>query len=200
MSGSSATVLYFERSMEVNGCCAQPASKRTLSKAEPAKKGNLGICRLCQARGSSVKREAARHHLFALDRKPRRESLRPMSIDAGKSKRNPLALGWEAAKANAVPGFILQGMMLLLLIAYYLSPSCAEFLNRLAQYKQQHGLVFVVVAAAGAGALVPGFFVVVFFQRGRFCPQNPRNLAVTVSDLGVDRVLVGLVFLPNARR
>jgi hypothetical protein len=121
-----------------------------------------------------------------------------MSIAAGRSKRSPLALGWEAAKANVAPGFILQGMMLLLLIAYYLSPSCAAFLNRLAQYKQQHGLVFVVVAAAVAGAILPEVFVIGFFQRGRFRRENLRNLVFTIPTWGIDGILVDLMYRLNA--
>ena len=121
-----------------------------------------------------------------------------MSVAAGKSKRNPLALGWEAAKANALPGFILQGAMLLVLIGYYVSPSCADLLNRLAQYKQQHGLVFVVVAAAVAGAIVPEMFVIIFFQRGRVRRENWRNLAFTVPTWGIDGILVDLMYRLNA--
>jgi hypothetical protein len=33
--------------------------------------------------------------------------------------RTPLALGWEAARANAVPALIIQAFMLALLVAYY---------------------------------------------------------------------------------
>ena len=121
-----------------------------------------------------------------------------MSVATGNTKRSPLALGWEAAKANAVPGFILQGAMLLLLIAYYISPSCAGLLNGLAQYKEQHGLVFVVLAAAVAGAIVPEVFVVLFFQRGRLRRENWRNLAFTVPTWGIDGILVDLMYRLNA--
>src|SRR5437762_5564917 len=103
-----------------------------------------------------------------------------MSVAAGKTNRTSLALGWEAAKANAVPAFILQGAMLAVLISYYFSPACADFLNRLAHYKEAHGLVFVVVAAILAGAIVPELFVIIFFQRGRPRAQNLRNLAFTI--------------------
>src|SRR4051794_19373826 len=95
---------------------------------------------------------------------------------AQKKNQTSLALGWEAAKANAVPGFILQAAMLFVLIAYYASPAFADLLDRLAQYKSDHGLTFVVVAAVLAGAVLPEIFVIVFFQRGRFGKQNLRNL------------------------
>jgi hypothetical protein len=121
-----------------------------------------------------------------------------MLIASRRTNRTSLALGWEAAKANAVPAFILQGAMLVILIAYYLSPACASFLNRLAHYKEQHGLIFVVTAAILAGAIVPELFVIVFFQRGRACPQNLRNIAFTIPTWAVDGILVDLMYRWNA--
>ena len=114
------------------------------------------------------------------------------------TNRTPLALGWEAAKANAVPGFILQAAMLLVLVGYYLSPAFADLLNRLARFKSEHGLPFVVGSAVLAGALVPEIFVIVFFQRGRFGKQNLRNLAFTVPTWGIDGILVDLMYRLNA--
>ncbi|HEV2803391.1 MAG TPA: hypothetical protein VGW57_00540 [Chthoniobacterales bacterium] len=119
-------------------------------------------------------------------------------VTAPTTNRTPLALGWEAAKANAVPGFILQAAMLLILIAYYVNPPFAVFLNHLAEYKQRHGLAFVVVAAAVAGAVVPELFVIVFFQRGRPRKENLRNLAFTIPTWGVDGILVDLMYRLNA--
>lgn len=115
-----------------------------------------------------------------------------------KENRTSLALGWEAAKANAVPAFILQAAMLAILIAYYLSPVFAGFLDRLAHYKEEHGLVFVVVAAILAGAFLPELFVIAFFQRGRVRRQNVRNLAFTIPTWAVDGILVDLMYRWNA--
>src|SRR6267142_5166165 len=109
-----------------------------------------------------------------------------MVIASDKTNRTSLTLGWEAAKANALPAFILQGAMLVILIAYYLSPVFTGLLDRLAHYKQQHGLIFVVVAAILAGAIVPELFVIAFFQRGRWRAQNVRNLAFTIPTWAVD--------------
>jgi hypothetical protein len=119
-------------------------------------------------------------------------------VVARKPIRTPLSLGWEAAKANAVPGFILQGAMLLVLIGYYSSARFADFLNRVAQYKSNHALAFVVLAAVLAGAVVPEIFVIVFFQRGRFCRENLRNLAFTIPTWGMDGILVDLMYRLNA--
>jgi len=121
-----------------------------------------------------------------------------MAIASRSNDRTSLALGWEAARANALPGFILQAAMLVVLIAYYLSPACAEFLNRLAQYKQEHGLIFVVTAAVVAGAIVPEIFVIVFFQRGRFRKENLRNLQFTIPTWAIDGILVDWMYRLNA--
>lgn len=120
-----------------------------------------------------------------------------MEIASAKTNRTSLALGWEAAKANAVPGFVLQAAMLLVLIGYYSSAGFAGFLNRLAQYKSGHSLAFVVVAAVLAGAIVPELFVIFFFQRGRFQRENLRNLAFTVPTWGIDGILVDLMYRLN---
>ena len=112
--------------------------------------------------------------------------------------RTPLAIGWEAAKANALPGFILQGVMLAILIAYYISSVFAKWLDRLAVYKQEHGLVFVIAAGILAGALLPELFVVFFFQKGKLRRQNFRNLAFTVPTWAIDAILVDLMYRLNA--
>ena len=87
--------------------------------------------------------------------------------------------------------------MLLVLVTYYWSFRFAELLNRLAQYKTDHGLAFVVVAAVLAGAIVPELFVIVFFQRGCFRRENLRNLAFAVPTWGIDGILVDLMYRLN---
>jgi hypothetical protein len=111
--------------------------------------------------------------------------------------RTPLTIGWEAARANAVPGFILQGAMLAILVAYYASAGFASQLDRLAHFKQQHGLSFVIVAGILAGAVLPELFLIFFFQKGKVQPQNFRNLAFTVPTWAIDAVLVDLMYRAN---
>ena len=105
-----------------------------------------------------------------------------------------LTLGWEAARANALPGFILQAMMLALLVAYYSSPAVASVLNHVAEYKREHALAFVVLAAIAAGALLPELFVIFFFQKGKVHAQNFRNLAFTIPTWAIDGILVDLMY------
>src|SRR6476646_3355334 len=90
-------------------------------------------------------------------------------------RRTPWLIGWEAAKANAAPAFVLQSVMLAILLAYYFHPPSAALLSALADFQQRHGLTFVLIASVIVGAVLPALFVIVFFQRGRIRPQNARN-------------------------
>jgi hypothetical protein len=112
--------------------------------------------------------------------------------------RTPLAIGWQAARANAVPALIIQTIMLALLIGYYASPSVTSALNRFAQYKREHGWAFVLLASITAGALIPELFVILFFQRGRPHRGNLRNLFFTVPVWGFDGSLVDLLYSSEA--
>ncbi|MEY2525925.1 MAG: hypothetical protein QOE73_696, partial [Verrucomicrobiota bacterium] len=111
--------------------------------------------------------------------------------------RTPVTIGWEAAKANAVPGFILQIATLAILIAYYVSARFAVCLDRLAHYKQEHGLFFVIGAGILAGAILPELFVIFFFQKAKLRRQNFRNLVFTIPTWAIDAVLVDLMYRAN---
>src|SRR2546423_14754265 len=110
----------------------------------------------------------------------------------------PLKIGWDAAKANALPALIIQALMLALLVTYYVSPSVANALQRLAEFKREHGLVFVIVASITAGALIPELFLIIFFQRGRPHRGNLRNLLFTIPVWGFDGSLVDLLYRSEA--
>jgi hypothetical protein len=121
-----------------------------------------------------------------------------MLSSAPRHARNPLALGWEAARANVKPALVIQVMMAVLLAAYYLSPRAAAALSLLADYKQAHGTAFVVIAAVAAGAILPEFFLIVFFQRRCVHRQNLRDLAFTIPLWAVDGILVDWLYRLNA--
>ena len=112
--------------------------------------------------------------------------------------RTPLTLGWEAARANAVPALIIQAFMLALLIAYYTNHSVSSALTGLAEFKRAHGLLFVIVASITAGALIPEVFLILFSQRGRPTRRNLRNLLFTVPVWGFDGTLVDLLYRSEA--
>src|SRR5712692_9638242 len=108
--------------------------------------------------------------------------------------RTPLTIGWQAVKANALPGFVLQAVILSILLAYYFSPKNAALLNQLAEYKRSHEVAFVIIASVCAGALLPELFVVCFFQCGRVRAQNFRDLLFTAPFWALDGVLVDLMY------
>jgi hypothetical protein len=112
--------------------------------------------------------------------------------------RTPLTIGWEAARANAKPALIIQALMLALAIAYYTNPTLAAALGRLAEYKREHGLPFVIIASVFGGALIPEIFLILFFQRGRVHFGNLRNLAFTIPVWGFDGSLVDLMYRTEA--
>ena len=99
-------------------------------------------------------------------------------------------IGWEASRANGKPALIIQAIMLALAIAFYTNSSVADALRTLAEFKRAHGLFFVIVASVAAGALLPEFFLVLFFQGGRPRLANLRNVAFTIPVWGFDGSLV----------
>lgn len=110
------------------------------------------------------------------------------------TRRTSRAIGWEAVRANIVPGLILQAVMLLVVLAYYFSPPAAATLNAIADYKRAHGIAFVVVSSVVAAAILPELFLVLFFQRGRFGKQNFRNLLFTIPLWAFDGITVDLLY------
>ncbi len=115
-----------------------------------------------------------------------------------KQSRTPLTIGWEAARANAIPALIIQAIMLALLIAYYTSDTVSSALTQVAEFKRTHGLFSVIVASIAAGALIPELFLVLFFQRGRPELRNLRNLLFTIPVWGFDGSLVDLLYRSEA--
>ncbi len=121
-----------------------------------------------------------------------------MNVAAADRRSTPLTIGWQAAKANAVPGFILQAAMLGVLLAYYFYSPFTRFLNAVAAFKEAYPIATVLSAGILAGAILPELFVVYFFQKGKWRRQNLRNLAFTVPTWAIDAVLVNLMYHLNA--
>lgn len=108
--------------------------------------------------------------------------------------RRPWLIGWEAAKANAAPAFLLQALMLMIVAAYYFLPPTASLLNSISAYKEQNGIAFVLIASILAGAVLPEIFVITFFQHGRIDLQNARNLIFNAPFWALDGFLVSLMY------
>src|SRR5215467_6779222 len=112
--------------------------------------------------------------------------------------RTPFMIGWEAAKANAKPALLIQAVMLALAIGFYTNSATADALRHLAEFKQTHGIIFVLAASVIAGAILPEIFLILFFQHGRPHPGNLRNLAFTIPVWGFDGSLVDLLYRTEA--
>ena len=121
-----------------------------------------------------------------------------MTAAARSHHRTSLALGWEAARANLWPALFIQALMLALLVAYYVSPAASRALGAMAEYKARHGIIFVVVAAVLAGAILPELFLILFFQSARPTRRNLRNLLFTIPIWAIDGSLVDLLYRSEA--
>lgn len=96
------------------------------------------------------------------------------------SREAPWAAGLRAARANVVPGLMVQGVMLGLLLAYYFHPQTTELLNQLAAVKERWGYGYSALSAIVAGAMIPELLRVAFFQQGKLRRENAANLLFTI--------------------
>jgi hypothetical protein len=87
----------------------------------------------------------------------------------------PWRAGLRAARANVVPGLIVQAVMVSLLLAYFFHPPTREWLERLAEVKIRWGYAYSALAAVIAGAAVPELLRIVVFQKGRLVGKNLSN-------------------------
>jgi hypothetical protein len=96
------------------------------------------------------------------------------------AREAPWLAGLRAARANIVPGLVVQGVMLTLLLAYHFHPHTTALLNRLAAVKEHWGYGYSALSAIIAGAFIPELLRVVFFQKGGFHRTNAANLLFTI--------------------
>jgi hypothetical protein len=71
--------------------------------------------------------------------------------------------GLAAAKKNMVPGLLLQGFALLLVLLYYLHRPTQQVLASIPAFQQQMGLLFPIGVTALCGGLLP--FIFMWVQR-----------------------------------
>ena len=110
------------------------------------------------------------------------------------TQKTPLLIGLRAAKANLVPGLIVQALMVGLLVAYYMQPSVHAWLSTLAEAKAKGGLPFSMLAASLAGGVLPEILTIVAFQGGKPRIENARNLLFTLPYWTFDGLVVDLFY------
>ena len=88
----------------------------------------------------------------------------------------PWMAGIRAARANVVPGLMVQGVMLAMLLAYYGHPPSTRWLNHLAEVKAHWGYGYSALSGMVAGGLLPEIIRVIVFQKGKWRRANTGNL------------------------
>lgn len=112
-------------------------------------------------------------------------------MDTQKSQpKSPLLVGLRAAKANFVPGLIVQVLMLALVISYYFVPSTKGAFAALAEIKSRGGYLFSGLTASVAGGILPELFFIAFFQKGKFGVKNFHNILFAMCLWGSEGVIV----------
>ncbi|HEX7261291.1 MAG TPA: hypothetical protein VF258_05710 [Luteolibacter sp.] len=92
----------------------------------------------------------------------------------------PWMAGLRAARANVVPGLIVQGLMLSMLLAYYFYPPMRHWLDQLAEIKSRWSYGYTALSSFFAGAVIPELLRVLVFQNAKVHRANFKNLLFTV--------------------
>ena len=71
----------------------------------------------------------------------------------------PWRAGLDGARANLVPGLVLQAVALTLVLGYYFAPGVADALRGLTALRDQLGVVYSMGATAVAGGLIPWIYL-----------------------------------------
>ncbi len=89
--------------------------------------------------------------------------------------------------------------MLLVVAAYYRADWARTFFDRFASFKAQGGLLFSMGAAMVAGAVLPEFLGVLFFQRGHINRRNLNNLLFGLVFWAINGATVDLFYRGQGR-
>lgn len=102
--------------------------------------------------------------------------------------------GIEAARANLVPGLVLQALMLGFLLVYLLVPVGRIALDHLAELKVEVGYWYALVAGALAGGALPEVLRVFTLQHGVVRRENRVNLVFGMVVWAVMGVIVDVFY------
>jgi hypothetical protein len=98
--------------------------------------------------------------------------------------------GFEAAKTNWLPAVVLQGVMAILVLGYFVRPDKAWLLLTLSRWQQEGGLLFCFVATGFSGGVLAELCKVYLLQSGRWTPMNFENAGFRFILFGVHGVVV----------
>jgi len=101
-------------------------------------------------------------------------------MTAAAISNNPLRAGLLSARANLLPGLIVQSVMAIIVAMYYLYAPAHAWLLLVADAKARYGFGFSIAGAIVAGAFVPELLRIACFQHGKPRVENARNLLFTI--------------------
>ena len=93
--------------------------------------------------------------------------------------RTAFLKGLRAARANLLPGLLLQAVMLCFLSTYLLHDGTWAFFTKVGEVREEVSYAFSIVTYIISGAVLPEALRIVFFQKGRPSLSNLSNIAKT---------------------
>lgn len=108
--------------------------------------------------------------------------------------RNALRVAAQGARANLLPGLLLQALMLVFLALYLMHEGTREVLGRIADLKQEAGFAFAFFSYVLSAALLPEILRVAFFQEGKANRRNLWNFLTAAPFWGLMGVLVDILY------
>jgi hypothetical protein len=111
-----------------------------------------------------------------------------------KTLRQSLRLAGAAAKANLLPGILLQCLMFVFFTLYIAHEGTRHFLEQVAHVQQEAGYAFSFCSYVIASALLPELLRIVFFQSGKATGRNLWLFLTAAPLWGAMGILVDLLY------
>ncbi|GAA5484275.1 hypothetical protein Hsar01_03517 [Haloferula sargassicola] len=110
----------------------------------------------------------------------------------------PWKAGVRAARANLVPGLVVQLTMVGLLVSYDVYPTFREALGHLAETKVRWGWIYSGLSGAVAGGVLPELLRIFVFQKGRLRRSNLSELGFAIPFWAVMGIAVDFFYRGQA--
>ena len=108
--------------------------------------------------------------------------------------RRSLRLAGAAARANLLPGLLLQSLLLVFFSLYIAHEGTRRFLGDVAHVKQEAGYAFSFFSYAVAGGVLPELLRIAFFQSGKTTRRNLWLLLTAAPFWGGMGMLIDLLY------
>ena len=118
----------------------------------------------------------------------------PPTVRPTVSSGNPFSIGFRAARANLVPGLLIQALMVAVVLTYYFVPSSRFVFHVLADAKEHWGFGFSFTSAVIAGAVLPVIFKIVFVQHGRLTRADLSEFLFLAVFWGLEGIFVDTLY------